>query len=202
LTGALKTAPVFFDFVKISVYTSNMITPLLGKTVDIVTTGNLYKWASVWGKVQKNYYYDNVYLRREKQIEDFVRLNEFDNLYIEKDTDILKNLNSTVLPEQADLIIITDQKFSRVPCPAIIEKIKSFLDKCPRMFVCLNRHYINIDNSYIDLALDDHYPLAVTQWLKKNLSDTRVIDLSLDYLDHGDWFTWVVPDRMYFIERI
>lgn len=178
-----------------------MTIQLLGKSVNVIAPVNLYKWASVWGKVQKNYYQDNVYLRREKQLEDFVRLNEFNNLYIEKDTDILKNLSSVAEPEHADLIVITDQKFSRLPCLAIIDKIKNLLDKCPRIFVCLNRHYINIDNSYTDLALDDHYPLAVTQWLKKNLPMARVMDLSLDYLDHGDWFTWVVPDRMYFVER-
>jgi hypothetical protein len=174
---------------------------ILDKNVDVISPTNLYKWAKVWGKVQKSYYSESVYLRREKQIEDFVKLNEFINLYVEKDTDILKNLKSVDSPDQADLIIITDQKFSRLPCVSIIEKIESLLDKCPRMFVCLNRHYINIDNSYTDPTLDDHFPLAITQWLKKNLKDVTLLDLSLDYLDCGDWFTWVVPDRMYFLER-
>lgn len=179
-----------------------MRTQILNKTVNIIAPRTLYKWASVWGKIQKNYYQDTVYLRREKQIEDFVFLNEFKNLYIEKDTDILKKLASTQDPTQADLTIITDQKFSRLPCTAIIDKMSSLLDRCPRMLVCLNRHYINIDNCYIDHSLSDHYPLAVTQWLKKNLPHTQVIDLSLDILDRGDWFTWVVPDRMYYIERL
>lgn len=179
-----------------------MHTQILNKTVDVISPKTLYKWASVWGKIQKNYYRDDVYLRREKQIEDFVLLNEFKNLYIEKDTDILKKLTSVQHPAQADLIIITDQKFSRLPCLALIEKLSTLLNQCPKMFVCLNRHYINIDNSYIDQTLSDHYPLAITQWLKKNLPASNVIDLSLDYLDYGDWFTWVVPDRMYYIERL
>jgi hypothetical protein len=43
--------------------------------------------------------------------------------------------------------------------------------------------------------------LAMTQWLKKQLPDTKILDMSLDYLDRGNWFTWVVPDRIYYIER-
>jgi hypothetical protein len=175
---------------------------IFNKTVDVIAPKTLYKWHWAWGKIQKNYYQDDVYLRREKQIEDFVLLNEFKNLYIEKDTDVLKHLPSVKSPSEADLIIITDQKFSRLPCRALIEKIESMLDQCPKIFVCLNRHYINIDNSHIDQTLSDHYPLAVTQWLKKNLPASNVVDLSLDYLDYGNWFTWVIPDRMYYIERI
>jgi len=175
---------------------------IFNKTVEIVQPKTLYKWAKAWGKIQKNYYKEEVYLRREKQIEDFVLLNEFKNLYIEKDTDVLKHLPSVQNPLQADLIIITDQKFSRLPCRALIEKINSMLDQCPKMFVCLNRHYINMDNSYLDLTLSDHFPMAITQWLKKNLPTSRVVDMSLDYLDYGNWFTWVIPDRMYYIERL
>ena len=178
-----------------------MTTHILEKSVDVIAPTNLYKWASTWGKVQKNYYRDQVYLRREKQIEDFVKLNEFTDLYIEKDTDILKNFESVPSPDQSDLIIITDQKFSRLPCPALIQKIDQLLEQCSSMILCLNRHYINIDNTYIDGSLSDHYTLAMTQWLKKQLPDKKILDMSLDYLDRGDWFTWVVPDRIYYIER-
>ena len=175
---------------------------LHNKSIEIIAPKNLYKWAKVWGKIQKNYYPYPVVLRREKQIEDFVYLNEFQKVYIEKDTDVLKNIESVRSPEQADIVIITDQKFSRLPCPIIIQQIIQLLERCPRLFLCLNRHYINIDGNYVDTTLSDHYPLAITQWLRKNLPWCRVIDHSLDYLDHGDWFTWVVPDRMYYIEKI
>ena len=178
-----------------------MIENIQGKEVEIIKSGNLYKWAKVWGKVQKNYYPKTVMLRREKQIEDFVLLNEFQSLYIVKDTDILQKLNSVDTPEQADLVIITDQKFSRLPCSAMINNIQELLLRCPRMYLCLNRHYVNIDNTFCDSTLSDHYPLAITQWLKKNLVSSRITDLSLDYLDCGDYFTWVVPDRMYYIEN-
>ena len=178
-----------------------MIENIQGKEVEVIESVNLYKWAKVWGKVQKNYYPQPVALRREKQIVDFVFLNEFQYLYIEKDTDILQNLYSVDTPSQADLIVITDQKFSRLPCTAIIERIQQLLIECPKMYLCLNRHYINIDNSFCDASLSSHFPLAITQWLKKNLVNTRVTDMSLDYIDRGDYFTWVVPDRMYYIEK-
>lgn len=171
------------------------------KNVEVIKSTNLYKWAKVWGKVQKNYYLDPVSLRREKQIEDFVFLNEFQHLYIVKDTDVLQNLKSVNTPKEADLVIITDQKFSRLPCPAIIDKIQELLLDCPKLYLCLNRHYINIDNSFCDVELSYHYPLAITQWLKKSIVDARVTDLSLDYLDCGDYFTWVIPDRIYYIEK-
>jgi hypothetical protein len=176
-----------------------MINPL---NIEIVSPKNLYKWATVWGKIQKDYYKEPVYLRREKQIEDFILLNEFKNVYIKKDTDILKNLTSVESSSVADLVLITDQKFSRMPCVGIINEIQQLLNECPRLFICLNRHYINIDNTYQDTSLSEHFPLAITQWLKKNLKDVKIIDMSLDYLDRGDYFTWVVPDRMYYIEKL
>ena len=174
---------------------------LLNKTVTVVESKNLYKWARVWGQVQKNYYADPIYFRREKQIEDFIKLNEFQRVYLEKDTDILKNLNIVDSPAEADLIVITDQKFSRLPCTAMIEIINRMLDHCPNLYLCLNRHYINIDDTYHDTTLSEEFTLASTQWLKKSLT-ASVLDLSLDYLDRGDYFTWVIPDRMYYIKKI
>ena len=161
----------------------------------------LYKWAKVWGAVQKKYYKDNIFLRREKQIQDFILLNEFQNVYIEKDTDVFLDMRGVDTPHDADLVLITDQKFSRMPCHGIIERINSILGQCPKLLLCLNRHYINIDNSFRDTSLDDNLNLAITQWLKKNVVDAKIYDLSLDYLDRGDWFTWVIPDRIYFIEK-
>jgi hypothetical protein len=178
-----------------------MIDQIKGQTVNVISPTNLYKWASVWGKIQKNYYATEVYLRREKQIEDFVFLNEYKNLYIQKDTDVLKNMQSVADPAQADLVIITDQKFSRLPCVGIIDSINQLLSQCSNLLICINRHYVNIDNTYLDQTLSDHYPLAITQWLKRSLPTALVVDLSLDYLDSGNWFTWVIPDRIYYIKR-
>lgn len=169
--------------------------------VSICQPQNLYKWAKVWGGVQKKYYKDKVFLRREKQIQDFVFLNGFRDIYVEKDTDVFKTMATVDDPSQADLVLITDQKFSRMPCVGIIERINEILSTCPRLLLCLNRHYINIDNSFHDSHLDDNFNLAITQWLKKSIIDASVLDLSLDYLDRGDWFTWVIPDRIYFINK-
>jgi hypothetical protein len=175
---------------------------ILGQTVEIVKTTNLYKWAKTWGKIQKNYYQDRVYLRREKQLEDFVYLNGFTHPYVVKDTDILTNIQSVNTPSDADIVIVTDQKFSRQPCSGIVEKIIELLNQCPHLLLCLNRHYINIDNQLIDIELDQNLNLAITQWLKKNLpSNVVVVDMSLDYLDRGDYFTWVIPDRIYYIKK-
>jgi len=178
-----------------------MLDEICKPQVNVIAPTTLYKWAKVWGKVQKNYYKTDVYLRREKQIEDFILLNDFTNLYVEKDTDVLKNIKTVATPAQADLVIITDQKFSRLPCTGIIDKTIQLLNKCPALLICINRHYVNIDNTYIDQTLSDHYPLAITQWLKKSLPTALVTDLSLNYLDSGDWFTWVIPDRIYYITR-
>lgn len=178
-----------------------MVETILGKTVDVVSHANLYKWASVWGSVQKKYYTTPVQLRREKQLLDFVYLNEFKKFYIEKDTDILQQLQSEPSPKESELVIITDQKFSRLPCSGIVERIQQLLQQCPRLLICLNRHYINIDNQYCDPSLDTNINLAMTQWLKRSLPTQTVLDLSLDYVDHGDYFTWVVPDRIYYIEH-
>jgi hypothetical protein len=178
-----------------------MVETILGKTVDVVANSNLYKWANVWGSVQKRYYPVPVQIRREKQLLDFVHLNEFKKIYIEKDTDILAELCSQPTPDGCDLVIVTDQKFSRLPCRGIVERIKQLLNQCPRLLICLNRHYINIDNQYHDSALDSNINLAITQWLRRSLPEQTVLDLSLDYVDHGDYFTWVVPDRIYYIEK-
>lgn len=172
-----------------------------GKTVDVVEPQSLYKWASIWGKVQKNYYPEPVMIRREKQIADFINLNEYSRPFIIKDTDVFLDINSVDDIDQADLIVITDQKYSRLPCDALVGRIRQMMDHCADMILCINRHYFNIDHSFVDTGLSDHFPLAITQWLKKQLPDFRILDLSLDYLDKGDYFTWVIPDRIYFIQK-
>lgn len=178
-----------------------MIESIQGKQVEVVAPRSLYKWHKAWGRIQKNYYPYPVVLRREKQIQDFVVLNEFKNIYIDCEIDIVETLPTVAIPQQADLLIVMNQTFSRRPCAAIIDQINSLLEQCPRMLLGLNRHYINIDNTFCDTELSDHYPLAITQWLKKSLDSCQVIDLSLDYLDRGDWFSWVIPDRLYYIKK-
>jgi hypothetical protein len=164
---------------------------------------NLYKWATIFNRLQRNFFIEEVKLRREKQIEDFVLLNGFKRIKMVTDTDILASIKNKEVRSsvESDLVIITDQKFSRYPCPVLIQKIEWYLTRCPNLYLCLNRHYINIDNSYHDTELDANFNLAITQWLKKNLTNTTIIDLSLDYIDYGQAFTWAIPDRQYFITK-
>ena len=121
------------------------------------------------------------------------------------DTDVFQDLNDIVKCQrsnQAELVVITDQKFSRYPCTELIQQIKNQLDRCPRLYLCLNRHYINIDNSYHDPTLDQNFTRAIAQWLKKELHEYDVVDLSLDYVDYGTAFTWAIPDRHFFIRKL
>jgi len=155
----------------------------------------------MFNHLQRNHFVDTVELRRERQVKDFITLNGYKNVHFKIDTDLFSDLPKVDSGAVADLVVITDQKFSRYPCPVIIEKIQQQLLQCPALYLCLNRHYINIDNSYLDQNLDDKFTIAVTQWLKKNLPDLDIVDLSLDYIDCGRHFTWAIPDRHYFIRK-
>lgn len=169
------------------------------KRIIIEEPRNLYRWAKSWNRKQRSFFIENVELRREKQIKDFIYLNGFTKVKFKVDTDVFIDHPRVERSKDADLVVITDQKFSRFPCRVLIEKIKIQLDKCPNLYLCLNRHYINIDNTYHDLGLDSNFNRAITQWLQKSLDDYQIVDMSLDYLDRGEHFTWAVPDRHYFI---
>lgn len=173
------------------------------KSLTIETPRGLYKWSKIFNRLQRNFFVEEVELRREKQIRDFIVLNDYKKIKFKIDTDVFSNLAhlSVSSSAEADLVVITDQKFSRYPCPALIEQIQKQLDKCSNLYLCLNRHYINIDNSYHDYSLSSNFNIAIIQWLRKNLVGAQIIDLSLDYLDRGQTFTWAIPDRHYFIQR-
>jgi hypothetical protein len=144
-------------------------------------------------------------LRREKQIKDFIKLNGYTRVKFKTDTDVFSDtidITRCNKSSQAELVIITDQKFSRYPCTALVQQIKNQLDRCPHLYLCLNRHYVNIDNSYHDMSLDENFNVAISQWLKKQLPGYDIVDLSLDYVDYGNAFTWAVPDRHFFIRKL
>lgn len=173
------------------------------KNVSIESPVNLYKWAKFWNKIQRSYFVEDFKLRREQQIEDFIRLNGFEKVRFKIDTDVFLNFNPNSIVNSsnaADIVVITDQKFSRYPCKVLLSLITQQLEKCPHLYLCLNRHYINIDNSYRDVTLHDNFGIAITQWLQKGLPSLDVIDLSQDYTDCGQSFTWVIPDKHYYIK--
>ncbi len=173
------------------------------KPIQIDPTHALYKWSRIFNRVQRRVFQDQPnQLRREKQIVDFVRLNGYQRPWLQTDTDVLQALVPMAVHDvhDADIAVITDQKFSRYPCPVILQKITQLMSQCPVLYLCLNRHYINIDNSFHDVDLDANFNRAITQWLKKNLPFS-VTDLALDYQDYGHAFTWAIPDRHYLIQR-
>jgi hypothetical protein len=175
------------------------------KQITVEAPRGLYHWAKIFNRLQREFFVEPTKLRREKQIEDFIRLNGYKTVKFKTDTDLFGELTDIIQCKRshdADIVVISDQKFSRYPCPIIIELIKQQLDRCPNLYLCLNRHYINIDNSYHDTTLDDKFTVAITQWLRKELHEYDVLDLSLDFLDYGQSFTWAVPDRHFFIRKI
>lgn len=176
------------------------------KPLKVLPTQPLYKWSKIFNRLQRNFFEDpNLKLRREKQIEDFIYLNEFNKIKLISDTDVFRAptrfFERVQHSNQADLVVITDQKFSRYPCSVLPARIKYYLERCPNMYLCLNRHYINIDNSFKDSTLDKNFTLAITQWLRKELPEYTVLDLSLDYVDYGQNFTWAIPDRHFYIAK-
>jgi len=174
----------------------------LNKELIVQPTRGLYKWAKIFNRLQRDFFVEENKLRREKQIEDFIILNGFKKVKFKTDTDVFNNfvIERCEHSVDADITVITDQKFSRYPCPEIINQIRLQLEKCSNLYLCLNRHYINIDNSYRDESLNKKFTVAITQWLKKELPDVDIIDMSLDFIDYGQSFTWAVPDRHYFIK--
>lgn len=176
----------------------------LNRSVEVISPFNLYKWNRHYLKLQSNFFIEKFKFLREKQIQDFVYLNDFDRVYIIKDTDIFKDgfkAQTVETMNQANLVIVTDQNFSRYPCPEILKQIQKIIKVCPNLYLCLNRHYINIDNSYHDNSLSDEWQLAITQWLKKGLPEMSVLDLSFTWDDRGDYLSWSIPDRHYYISK-
>jgi hypothetical protein len=174
------------------------------KQLVVETPRGLYKWAHIFNRLQRNFFNEPLKLRREKQIEDFIVLNGFRKVRFKTDTDLFLDffqVERCTHSQDADITVITDQKFSRYPCPIIIKKIIEQLDKCPNLYLCLNRHYINLDNSYHDSTLDNNFCVAITQWLKKSMPEVEIVDLSLNDIDYGRSFTWAVPDRHYYIRK-
>lgn len=174
------------------------------RKIDIIKPFSLYKWNKNYFSLQKKFFSEEFEWIRAKQIEDFVMLNDFKTVWIDNDTDVFSNNSSLPITDKmqdADLLLVLNQNFSRRPCPSIIQEIKNLITECPALYLCLNRHYINIDNSYHDHTLDKNYLKAITQWLKKGLPHCNITDLSFTWDDRGNYFSWSIPDRHYFITR-
>jgi hypothetical protein len=172
------------------------------KKIKVVPTTSLYKWAKNFKRVQDRFWKNQYKLRRIQQIEDFAILNGFDRVYLDNDVHFELAVPQVSSPELSNLIVITNQGYSRYPLSGIINQINRWLDQCPDLYLCLNRHYLNINNQKIDLDLPKEFLPAITSWLNQSLDNCIVTDLSRNYTDRGGHFTWVIPDRHYYIKRL
>jgi hypothetical protein len=175
------------------------------KKIKVVTPFGLYKWAKNFKRIQDRFYNKQYKLRRIQQIEDFITLNNFHKIYHVQETWLDLELPKRMFvknAEEAELILVTHQGYSRYPCEGIIEQIEKWIGKCNKLYLCINRHYININNKKINLSLPSDFQKAITSWLQQSLTTCRVVDLSRNYIDYGKNFTWSLPDRHYFIEKI
>jgi len=173
------------------------------KTIKIVEPFALYKWAKNFKRIQDKFYNKKYKLRRIQQIEDFITLNNFNKVYHIEETWLDFELSSDIFVstiKDADLILVTHQGYSRYPCKGIIEQIQKWTAQCSKLYLCLNRHYLNIDNQKIDLTLPTDFQKAISSWLQQSLPNHVVIDLSRNYIDRGENFTWSLPDRHFYIE--
>jgi len=166
----------------------------------VIEDKNLYKWYKNWNKVQKSFFTEPYQLYEQVKIEKFVSENGFKKVFHIKDNYVKWNFDTVSDIEQADLVLVTDQKFSRYTCKQIIENINSFLGKCNDVFICLNRHYLNITGTEVDTSLPDDYETAIAVWLEKSLG-TPVKNYSEKFIDDGGYFTWVVPDQKFHIRN-
>lgn len=170
------------------------------KQPKVIKKDSLYKWNKNWKRIQTRYWGNQYKLRRIQQIEDFVKLNGFQKVYhiqevlLDAEIPTVDNIND------CDLILVTHQGYSRLPMTGIVEQINSWLEICPNLYLCLNRYYLNIDNQKIDMQFTGDYLTDITKYFKENLN-YNIVDLSSDYNDDGSYFTWVVPDRQYFISK-
>jgi hypothetical protein len=64
----------------------------------------------------------------------------------------------------------------------------------------LNRHYLNITGTETDKSLPDDYEPAIQKWLEKSL-ELPVQNYSEKFVDDGKYFTWVIPDQKFYIEK-
>jgi hypothetical protein len=174
------------------------------KKITIIKPTALYKWAKNFKRIQDKFYDNKYKLRRLQQIEDFITLNNYKQIHHIEEVHLdinIPNVEFVNNIKQAKLLLVTHQGYSRYPCTGIIEQINTWLNDCNNIYLCLNRHYLNINNKRIPLKLPNDYQQAITSWLKQSLPNNTVVDLSKNYTDYGLNFTWSVPDRHYFISK-
>lgn len=170
------------------------------KNIEIVRSHDLYKWAKNYKRLQDRFYDNKYKIRRLQQIEDFVFLNDYKKVFHDEEVRLDLEIPTVATVEEADLILVTHQGYSRFPMTGIVEQCRAWLEKAD-LYLCLNSTYLNIDNQKINVELDDNYLKSITKYLKIKLDDCIVVDMSRNILEDGQYFTWSCPDRHYFITK-
>ena len=85
------------------------------KNVEVIPAKNLYHWTKNFKRIQERFFDNKYKLRRIKQIEDFIKLNNFTKVF--HDEEVRLDLNyGTAQPvrdlNQCDLILVTHQGYS------------------------------------------------------------------------------------------
>jgi len=173
---------------------------VLTKKNKVIEQQSLYKWHKTWDRLQRSLFVEQYELYEKIKIENFVKEHKFKKIFHIKDNYINFNFDTVLDVNDADLILVTDQVFSRSTCSKIIQNINDLLEKCPSVFVCLNRHYLNITGTETDESLPDDYEQAIHAWLEKSLG-VSVENYSEKFIDDGKYFTWVIPDQKFYIRK-
>ena len=100
------------------------------KNKKIIETKDLYFWHKNWNKVQQSFFDEPYKLARIHKIEQFVANNQFKKVNHIKDNYIDFNFDCVDNMMGADLVLITDQKISRLSCEKIIKTIEVCLKNC------------------------------------------------------------------------
>jgi hypothetical protein len=151
-----------------------------------------------WFRAQFRYFEEECKLGREKNIEDFI-LNNAKHVHFYKDNPAFDSFleqhpEINIVPiNQADLLVITHQGFSRLDTGVIVYNLTHLIKQVPKIYLCLNKHYINYNDSTVDSTLPNDYNQAITQWLQKALPETIVNNISTNFDETGSDFTWVIP---------
>lgn len=151
-----------------------------------------------WNRLQLRYFEEVCKIRREKNIEDFILMNGIQRVHVIKDNSILdeffvNNRIQLVEADDADLVVITDQRFSRLSVNNMLTQLRNILNRCPKIYFCLNKYYLNANEGNVYPNLPEEYDPAIVRWLTDNLVDTVVLNRSEIFEEDGSCFTWVVP---------
>jgi len=159
-----------------------------------------------WNRIQLRYFREGCKTRREKNLEDFLYTNGISRVHLIRDNSILNDFMQEqgiqkVPAAEAEAVIVTSQPFSRLDTATMLHKLRALLEQCPRIYLCINKWYLNGNQARFESDLPDNYDVAMLTWLKNGLPDTTVTNLTETFPEDGSWFTWVIPSCEFLLCR-